>query len=342
MDVHDLIDRASRGEYPKVCVIVGAERLFIDRAVAALRKAAVGAGDPWNEQVFHGKSAGGSRVLDAARTLPMMGAVRFVLVRNIDELADKELDQLAPYLSQAADTTCLVLTAEKLDGRSRFTKAAKQQGLLVDAQPLKPHAMREFVAREAKRRQLVLHDHASAALVDAIGTDLSAVDDALERLSLYVGDGQPITQDAVEACVSRVRVDSIWQLVDAVSQRDRKGALKAASSLLRDREPPLRILAMLARQMRMVARMRDGLAGGMSPQDAATAAGAPPFKARELATSARRFGASDLSRAFQILADADIAQKGGKNQRGPKLPPAIALENAILELTAAAAHAGAR
>lgn len=327
MDVHALIDRAARGERPLVSLIVGGERLFMDRAVAALRKASVGSGDAWNEDVFQGKTTSAGRILDAARTLPMLGGTRFVLVRAADELADKELDALVGYLNAPIDTTCLVLTAEKLDGRSRFAKAAKQLGYFVDAQPLRQNQMRDFFQREAQRRQLKLRDDAAAALVDSLGTDLSAADDALERLSLYVGPGEPITLEAVEACVSRVRVDTIWALVDAVGLRDRRAALKAASSLLRDREPPLRILAMISRQIRIVARMRDALASGMSPQEATAAAGAPPFKARELGTAARRFGPEELSRAFRVLAEADLLQKGGKT------PPAIALENTILALT---------
>ncbi|HEX7477527.1 MAG TPA: DNA polymerase III subunit delta [Polyangiales bacterium] len=331
MDVHELIERAEQGHFRPVHVIVGSERLFIDRAVVALRKATVGAGDPWNEQVFQGKGASSARILDAARTLPMMGKVRFVLVRAVDDLADKEQGPLADYLTEPSDTTCLVLTAEKLDGRGRLAKTAKQTGCLADAQPIKQAGVRDFIGREARRRKLSMRDDAAAAMADAIGTDLSAIDDALERLSLYVGDGQAITLAAVEACVSRVRVESIWALVDAVGLRDRRMALKATSSLLGDREPPLRILAMVARQLRMIGRMQEALRSGMAPQDAAIAAGAPPFKARDLATAAKRVSAKDLARAFQVLGEADLALKGGKRQ------PDIVLEGAILELTRGAA-----
>ena len=45
--------------------------------------------------------------------------------------------------------------------------------------------------------------------------------------------------------------------------------------------------------------------------------------------AARRFGPNELSRAFRVLAEADLMQKGGKT------PPAIALENAIMQLTSA-------
>jgi DNA polymerase-3 subunit delta len=297
-----------------------------------LRRAAVGDGDAWNEEIFQGKSGSIARIVDAARTLPMMAKVRFVLVRSADDFADKELEKLTEYLGAPVDTGCLVLTAEKLDGRSRFVKTAKQKGFLCEAQPLKPAAMREFIGREARRRKLDVRPDATAALIDAIGTDLSATDDALTRLSLYVGEGQPITLAAVEACVSRVRVESIWALVDAVGLRDQRAALKAASSLLADREPPLRILAMITRQLRMIGRMQDGLRSGMAPESAATAAGAPPFKARELANAANRVSTGDLARAFRVLGEADLALKGSKRQ------PNIVLEGAILELTRSAAR----
>lgn len=327
MEIQGLIEAAERGKYGPVQLLVGSERLFIDRAVTALRRACVGEGDPWNEEVFQAKTAGATRIVDAARTLPMLGGNRFVLVRGLHELADKEHERLAEYFANPVDTCCLVLTADKLDGRSKLTKAAKQRGYLYEAQPMKPGAMRGFTTGEARRRNLKIDDAAVAALVDAIGTDLAALDDALERLSLYVGEGKPVRVDAVEACVSRVRVESIWSLVDAVSAQDRRGALKAAASLLDDREPPLRILALLARQLRMLGRARQALDDGLAPEAAAAAAGAPPFKARDLARAARRMSMSKLSHAFRVLCEADLTQKGGK------CPPDVALEAAILALT---------
>lgn len=328
MDIQGLIEAADRGKWGPVQLLVGTERLFIDRAVAALRRACVGEGDSWNEEVFQAKTASAARIVDAARTIPMLGGQRFVLVRNLHELPDKEHERLAEYFAAPVDSCCLVLTAEKLDGRSKLLKAAKPRNYVFEAQPLKPAAMRSFTATEARRRKLKIDEAAIAALIDAIGTDLAALDDALERLSLYAGEGQPINVSAVEACITRVRVESIWALVDAVSAQDRRLALKAAASLLDDREPPLRILSLLSRQIRMLGRARQALDDGASAEQAAAAAGAPPFKARELARAASRMDLTKLSRAFQVLCEADLTQKGGK------CPPEAALEATILALTA--------
>jgi DNA polymerase III subunit delta len=327
--VQELLQRIERGEIPDVVVVAGGEQFFVDRAVTALRRAVVGDGPAgFNEDVFEGKNGSASRILDAVRTLPMLASRRLVLVRDAEAMASAELDRLAEYLEAPCPSGCLVLTAEKLDGRTRLAKRAQKLDVVVDAAPLRPGDLRGFVHAEAQRRGVKLAPDAGAALIDAIGTDLPAIDDALERLGLYAGERKVIDLAAVEACVTKVRVESIWALVDAVGMRDRRTALRTASSLLADREPPLRILAMVARQLRIVSRMQSALATGAPPQDAARLAGAPPFKARDLAVAARRFDRKSLARAFAVLAQADVALKGSKR------PPDVVLQGAILELTA--------
>lgn len=328
MHVQQLVEQVASGHVPKVVVIAGSERFFVDRALRVLRKAVVGEGPTgFNEDVFEGKTALAARIRDAALTLPMLASMRLIVVRDVDAMPAEQLERLTEYLDDPSPSTCLVLTADKLDGRSKLAKRAQKQDLIVDASPLKQSDLRNFLMYEVTQRGLRIAPDAAAALVDAIGNDLPAIDDALERLSLYVGESARIDLVAVEACVTKVRVESIWALVDAVSMRDRRTALRSAASLLADREPPLRILAMVARQLRIVSRMRSALAAGAPPQDAAREAGAPPFKARDLAAAAKRFDHRALARAFTVLAEADLALKGSKR------PPDTVLEGAILELT---------
>ncbi len=327
-EIGAVIDEARAGRFAPVYVLTGTERFLIERAVSLLKRASLGDGPPgFNDDLFHGASGlSGQKVVGAARTLPMMAQARFVLVRDVDKMSPSEQEPLAAYLADPSESTCLVLLATKLHGASRLAKAAKKAKALVDAKPLKGGGVRRFAVEEAKRRGHALAGRAADALVEAVGEDLAAVDDALERLSLYVGDGARIDTDAVEACVSRIAADSIWALVDAVSVRDTRTALAATGSLLANREPPLRILGMVARQLRIVARMRDALRSGLRGKDAALEAGAPPFKARELTESAKRFGARDLAGAFSVLAEADLALKGSKR------PPDRVLEEAVLAL----------
>ena len=325
----DVTQRASTGTLGPVYVLVGTERLLIERAIDAVRSAVDSMGAPgFNVEVFDGKGLDAARVVSTARTLPMMSDLRLVLVRHIDAMTPSEQAVLAPYLDDPSETSCLVLTATKLDGRAKLTKTAKKRGYLVDAKPLRGRELREFVRSEAAAREHPIAPEAVEALLDAVGDDLAAIDDAMERLSLFVGPGQRIDSDAVMMCVTRVRVESIWSLVDAIGLKDRRKGIAAAQSLLDDREPPLRLLAMVARQLRIVARMREALSEGLRPQEAAKRAGAPPFKAAELTESARRFTADSLGNAFALIAETDRALKGSKR------PPDVILQDAVLALCA--------
>jgi DNA polymerase-3 subunit delta len=331
--LEELIERAARGargeatEVPTVCVIVGSERVRIERAVSALRAFVGRDGVPgFNDDLFQGQGLAAQTLIGAARTLPMMASRRLILVRNLDAMPAAELEALGPYLQKPSPETTLVMIGEKIDGRSKFAKLAREAGAWFEAEPPRQQEMAQIADREARARGHRLSPDAAEALADALGADLSALDDALERLSLFVGAGQAIELDAVERCVAHARIESIWSLVDAVSTRDGKKALTAAASLLGDREPPLKILALVARQLRSVAKMRDALKTGLGPQEAAQKAGVPPFKARDMAQSARRFDDATLARAFGLIAEADLALKGSKVP-GPRV-----LERTLLAL----------
>lgn len=329
LTLHDVTKRAAEGSLDPVYVLVGSERLLIERAVDAVRKAVDSMGAAgFNIEIFDGKGLEATRAISAARTLPMMADKRLVLVRRFDAMTPTEQNHLAEYLSDPSDSACLVMTADKLDGRSKLGKAAKKKGCLIDAKPLRGRDLREFIRAEATSRDHNIAPQAVETLLDAVGDDLAAIDDAMERLSLFVGAGQRIDADAVMQCVTRIRVESIWSLVDAIGLKDRRKGVAAAQSLLDDREPPLRLLAMVARQLRIVARMREALSEGLRPQEAAKRAGAPPFKAGDLTESARRFTADSLGDAFTLIAEADRALKGSKR------PPDVVLQDAVLALCA--------
>lgn len=337
LDIQAFLAEARQGKWRPVNVLVGGESFLIERAARLLKKASVGSDGVrgFNDDVFHGQSLVGAKVAAAARTLPMMASARYVLVRNLEAVADAELDALADYLAKPSPSTCLVLVGDKLDGKTKLAKAAKALAAKGEAaylvvEPLKGALLERFVSGEVKRRKCTIDPDATALLVDAVGNDLAAMEDAVERLSLFVArpaGPAHIDRHAVEEVVHRVRVDSIWQLVDAIALKRQKAAVEAVGSLLADREPPLKILGSISRQLRIVARMKDALDDGIPPQEATRYAGAPPFKARDLSEAARKFSRADLRRAFRVLAETDQALKGSKRD------PEFVLEESVLALT---------
>ncbi len=349
MTPEEVIVRAGRGELLPVYLVVGDERFLVDQVVSAVRTAALAGGVAgFNEDKFVAGEADVDRVLAAARMLPMMGKRRLVAVRALerwDARADSDeaerepratkqgsaLDALAAYAAAPVESTCLLLVATKVDGRRKLVAVAKKAGFLVSCEAIARQALPAWIARRAKDAGHALDGDTAELLAEIAGPELSHAADALDRLGLYVGEGKPIGEDDVAACVIRTRLRSVWDLVGALGRRDLDRALHALADAYDPRDRGVRLIGAIAFSLRQMIKFEAAIADGASPDQAAVRAGAPPFKARELAAQTRGLPRSELERWLRLLAAADLELKGSKR-------PALAtVETLVLDMCGRAA-----
>jgi DNA polymerase-3 subunit delta len=337
--------QALSGKLLPVYLFVGDERLLRDRAVDAVRKAALGSGiAAFNEDKFTAGEATPARIISAARTVPMMAPKRFVQVRSlerwdkakagdVDDAADDgddtttPLDELHDYAKAPIDSTCMVLVATKLDGRRRLMALARKQGFLVECNPLEPRELVDFVVSATSERGHAIDGETAALIAELVGPELSPVVDAVERLSLFVGAGAAITDEAVQQCVTRIRSADTWGVVAAVQKRDLAAALATLEQAYDPRDRGLPMLGAIAWSIRQLAKYKTALDDGASAGEASRRAAAfAPQRARELGERARALRPRDLERWLTVLAETDLALKGSK-----RAPDAV-LEDMVTRL----------
>lgn len=341
----DAVRQAGSQALHPVYLVVGEERVLSDRVVAALRKACLQGGlADFNEDVLAVPEAGIERVMNAVRTAPMMARKRFVLVKGVEhwdsaagekgkassQAGHEALDQLATYAASPIDSTCLVLVASKIDGRRKLAALARTKGFLVACEPVARAALPRFIEKEARDRGHEIPQDVADLLAEIAGPELGGVLDALERLSLFVGPKAPITEADVAACVTRIRPSSVWELVGAVGKKDAATALRVFADVYDPQDRGLPLVGLLAWSTRQLLRFSAALRGGASAEAAAKAAGAPPFRARELAAQVKKIPERELERWLATLAETDLALKGSRR------PPRAILESAILTMTRSA------
>jgi len=303
------------------------EAYAVDRVALALRRAVLGeaASASFNLDVLEGE-AGASGILAVARTLPMFGERRLVEVREAHRLAAEELSRLLPYLQEPSPSTVLLLRAEKADLRLKFFTELKKRGVVARFEPLKDRQTAGWVAAEARRTKVKLLPGAAEAVAEAVGTDMAQLASSLEQVSLFAGPGQPVGPDQVEEVLARTRQRSIFDLTNAVGRGQRGEALLVLRRMLSDREPGVRILAMLARHLRQLWQARE-LSGRGQPRDAiASALGIHPFFVGDILDQARRFSAEALERTHRALFRADLSLKSSRLSEG------MILERLVLSL----------
>ncbi|MBX3228866.1 MAG: DNA polymerase III subunit delta [Labilithrix sp.] len=335
MTPHDAIQRAERGDLLPVWLLTGEERLLRDQALAAIAKAALAGGlAELNLDKYTAGETSIDKVLAATKTVPMMAKRRVVIVRGLERwdnanasAGDDEgkadikalppLDRLAEYAKAPIDTTCLVLVAEKLDGRRKLVTLAKKSGFQVDCATVESRQLPGWIAARADQKGHAIDRDVCELIAQIAGPDLSYLDDVLERLSLYVGrnesGGNPITEDAVATCVTRVRLADTWKLVDAASTKDLGKVLALFADVYDPRDRGLPLVGAIAWSLRQLLKLDSALREGASIDEAARRAGIyPAFRARDHAKKLKAFRPRELERWIVVVQETDVALKSSR------------------------------
>ena len=308
-------------------LIGGPERFFADRIIEKLKS--IVRNHPMADLNLHeldGAATSGAAIVDLAMQIPMMGSTILIVVENGHKLSAADNKSLETYLEAPSPSTCLVLLAESVDARRGLTKLAKKSNWLIEAQPLKEAGIGPFLKWRAKARGVKVSPGAMASISAAVGPDTAALDDAVERLGLYVGAGKEVSEADVSQVVSAVRQHSVFELVDAIGSGQSGKALSLLIGLLNNQQEPIMIGAMIARHYRQLLKTRIHIYLGTPERDLPRAVGAPPFMVKKLIAQARRFRGSTLEAALERLAKADYELKSSKR------PATLIIENAVVDL----------
>lgn len=151
---------------------------------------------------------------------------------------------------------CLILTAEAADKRKKIFKVIDRTGVVLHFGKIKETATRETLKSEA--RKLLdgcgksLTSGAWAALGKKTGFQLRPSLNELQKLVVFAGEKTMIDEEDVETVVGKTKEDRIFDLTNAMSEKNAKAALLALQALLDQGEPPLMILSMISREIRLL------------------------------------------------------------------------------------------
>src|SRR3989304_5781149 len=308
-----------------VYLFTGGERLFIDEGVRLVSDRFLGEGiREFNYDIFSATDIKTSTVLGIAETLPVMTNFRVVVVKNVDEWASKEREGLISYINNPSPTTCLILTAVKLDKREKFATAIGKNGVMVLCQPLSKNQLGGWIRQEVKRSGKTISDDAAYMLADMAGSNMMSLRNDIEKLTLYCRDKKTISLSDVTMVSNNIRSVSVFEVINAIFDRRLKDAILALKRAIDEGEPPVKIFYFITKEVRTMLKASLLIDGGEAPYKAAIRSGVPPFKAGEFSQRLKMFNRMELNRMFESLIDTDSLLKGSA------IKPAIVLENLLL------------
>jgi DNA polymerase-3 subunit delta len=327
------VSPARRSEPPAAraaWLVEGEDPALVAEAVRSLVDGLLGGVDPGLAvEDFSGDEVDLAAVVDACQTPPFLADRRVVVLRDIGRFGADEVAPLVAYLDQPLDTTSLVFAAG--DGRTapRLVAAVRKAGQVVATRVDSRDARTWFRAR-LRGAPVQLDGPAEALVGDHLGEDRGRLTPLLEALASAYGAGARLGVEEVEPYLGEAGSVAPWDLTDAVDTGDTELALVRLHRLLDagDRHP-LVVLAILHRHVSAMLRV-DG-AQITSEAEAADALGIPrgrsTFPARKAWRSARRLGSARVGEMTGLVADAEVALKGGQ-----ALPEEVILEILVARL----------
>lgn len=327
-----LKSKLAAGHIAPLYLIEGTEAFLAREAVAAITEAVQKRYEHCAMTSQDGSTVRLAEVMDSVRTLDMFHPARLTVVSNADSLLTKggkpiknRWDLLADYAEGPPKDGYLVLLLNSVNRSYRLAKTVLANDGLVVCNRIYPNQVMPWILDRVGLHGCKIDSAAAALLADFLGTDLGTIDSELEKLATYIGQRKSITADDVEAASLRDRGREIYDLTDAIGERNASEALVILDRLLEQSSHPSPILFSVSRHIRRLWAVKELLLNGLKPVDAVRKVGVNYFIEKFLA-QVNAFSLGDLRRSTHALTQCEARMKRSA------APPRVLLETTLVGL----------
>ncbi len=310
MDFFALDKGLKEGKIPRVLYLFGDEPYLIERGIEGLRTKIIPAHlQEFNRDVYSAGEVPASRIVDAARTVPMLNPWRFILVKEADRFAPGDIDQFLPYIEEPSPSTCLVLWGDTGGHWKQFFPKIRGVGAVIQIKSFFAGKLIGWIKREAQACGKGMTREAAEYLKDMVGNRLRDLHNEIEKTVAYVGEKPVIELEDVEGVVSEVRTRTIFELTDAIGTRNSLEALRILRRMLQAGEAHLKILSMIVRQFRLIWRAQDRVSRGVEKEELGRRLKLHHFYLESILEQTANFNEDNLREGFRRFLQTDLAMK---------------------------------
>lgn len=299
------------GQFKPAYLLYGEEAYLKKQYKDKLTKAMLPEGDTVNYAYYEGKGTNPAELIDLAETMPFFADRRLIVVEN-SGFFKNATPELADYIKNMPETACFIFVESEVDKRGKMYKAVKDKGRAVEMGRQDEKTLLYWLAGMVKKEGKQIKESTARYLVTKTGTDMENLEKEMEKLFSYtLGQTEITVQDVDEICTTQV-TNKIFDMVEAVAAKQQKQALDYYYDLLALKEPPMRILYLLARQFKLLMEVKDLSGRGYDKPQIAKTAGLHPFVAGKYIKQCRSFSKEELRSIMEEAANTEEMVKTGR------------------------------
>lgn len=221
MTPEKIIADLKKGNTKPVYWLEGEEDYFIDQVTNYAEHSILAENEAgFNLTIFYGRDTQWPDVINACRRYPMFSEKQVVIIKEAQDL--KGIDKLEGYVEKPLPSTLLFIAykGKKVDGRTKLAKLLKEKAVLMSTKKMYDNALPEWTSELVKQKGFTITKKALFLLIDHIGNDLSRLNNEIDKLALNLKGSNQITEDEIEKYVGVSKEFNVFELQQAVAQRD--------------------------------------------------------------------------------------------------------------------------
>ncbi len=297
-----IIEDIKNHDFKRVYLLFGEESYLRNQYKKRLQKAIIGDDSELNFSHFEGKDTPVNEVISLANTLPFLSEKRLIVVDD-SGFFKKKNEELAAFIKEIPEETCLIFSEGEVDKRGKLYKEVVKLGRAVEMGIQKGDTLLKWSAGLLKKDNMRIKESTLRLFLTKVGNNMGLIETELEKLICFKGPGGEITPEDVELLSTTQIENHIFQMVDAVASKHQAKAMEKYHELLALKEEPRVILALLARQFRLLYGAKKLTNAGRNKAVLAKTLGLPPFAVDNYLRQQKGFTAQELREIMEEAAD---------------------------------------
>ncbi|URC11510.1 DNA polymerase III subunit delta [Flavobacterium sp. B183] len=311
-EVVKIVNDIKAGNIKPIYFLMGEEPYYIDKLSEYIEQNVLAEEEKgFNQTVLYGRDVTVEDIVATAKRYPMMADRQVVIIKEAQDLS-RTIDKIESYVGNPMETTVLVFCYKykTLDKRKKVTKLLAQKGIVYESKKLYENQVGDWIKRVLAGKKYTIDPKANAMLVEFLGTDLSKINNELEKLQIILPQGTVITPQHIEENIGFSKDYNVFELRKAIGERNQLKAYKIAENFAHNpKEYPLVMTTGLVFGFFVQLLKYHGLKD-KNPKNVAATIGVNPYFLKEYDLAIKNYPMRKVSQIVGALRDVDVKSKG--------------------------------
>jgi DNA polymerase III subunit delta len=253
INLQSLYSNLDKNVVRPVYFFTGEQTFLIEQATNKLKKHLLIENPELNYSLFYGDTTSADDIIPLAKTYPMFGNKRLILLKNAEKLSTNELKAFEKYFQSPSTFTCLVFQFSN----TKSMESKNNENIFIVDTTVERNNLHSSIREIAAEYDHDITKDAVLRLISLLGENLQDIKTEIEKLSLYTAGKKKIDANDVERITEKIKFENIFQLLNAIAKKDKKNTLRALLDLESKNEDPISILNMLSWRFRLIWRVKE-------------------------------------------------------------------------------------